>query len=100
VTQQLDSTVPPICSHTVTAICCNAATISSSDASSNSSLLLNSLDSYSEPSSYAEAITKPEWQAAMQKEFDALQANNTWDLVDLPADKKPISEETLAYLPA
>ena len=76
-TQQLDSTVPPICSHTITGICCNAATISSSDVPPNSSLLLNSLDSYSEPSSYAEAITKPEWQAAMQKEFDALQANNT-----------------------
>ena len=90
-TQQPDSSVHPICPYTVTTICCNTATVSPSDVSSNSSSLLDSLDSYSEPCSYAEAITKPEWQEAMQKEFDTLQANNTWDLVALPAGKKPIS---------
>jgi len=47
------------------------------------------LDFYCEPTSYEEATAKPEWQEAMQKEFDALQANNTWILLPLPTGKKP-----------
>ena len=46
---------------------------------------------YSEPSSYEEATSQPEWQEAMQREFDASHANNTWILTPLPAGKKPIS---------
>lgn len=47
--------------------------------------------SYREPTSYEEAASKPEWQEAMQKEFEALQANHTWELVPLPKGKRPIS---------
>jgi len=46
---------------------------------------------FTEPVSYNEAASKPAWQEAMRKEFDALQANNTWDLVPLPKGKRPIS---------
>lgn len=43
-----------------------------------------------EPFSYEEASLDPAWQAAMTSEFKALYDNNTWDLVSLPAGKKPI----------
>ena len=46
---------------------------------------------YREPSFYEEAASPPEWQEAMQKEFDALHANNTWILTPFPVGKKPIS---------
>jgi len=50
------------------------------------------LNIYTEPSSYGESATKPEWQEAMRKEFDALESNKTWVLTPLPAaEKKPIS---------
>nr|XP_016480270.1 PREDICTED: uncharacterized protein LOC107801455 [Nicotiana tabacum] len=38
----------------------------------------------SKSSSYGEATLSPAWQAAMTQEFEALYANNTWDLVPLP----------------
>lgn len=44
----------------------------------------------SEPQSYEEASQHPLWVEAMQKELKALSDNNTWDLVDLPPDKKAI----------
>ncbi|XP_019265889.1 PREDICTED: uncharacterized protein LOC109243414 [Nicotiana attenuata] len=44
----------------------------------------------SEPYTYAQAAHIPAWQEAMRKEFEALDANKTWDIVELPAGKKPI----------
>lgn len=44
-----------------------------------------------EPQTFEEAVTIPEWKQAMLKEFDALNANHTWDLVPLPKGKRPIS---------
>nr|XP_033508883.1 uncharacterized mitochondrial protein AtMg00820-like [Nicotiana tomentosiformis] len=41
----------------------------------------------SEPSSFEEAVVSPAWQAAIVQEFEALYANNTWNLVPLPLDK-------------
>lgn len=43
-----------------------------------------------EPTSFAKAILDPNWVIAMQKELDALEANNTWILVPLPPGKKTI----------
>ena len=43
-----------------------------------------------EPTSYAEALPNPLWQAAMQTELDALQANQTWIMTPLPPGKVPI----------
>ena len=37
-----------------------------------------------EPESYAEAAKDANWRAAMDEEMRALDANNTWDLVDPP----------------
>ena len=43
-----------------------------------------------EPSSYAEALPDPLWQAAMKAEIDALQANQTWVMTKLPPGIMPI----------
>ena len=43
-----------------------------------------------EPTSYAQALTDPLWQAAMKDEIDALQANNTWVMTKLPPGRVPI----------
>ncbi|XP_075084919.1 uncharacterized protein LOC142168154 [Nicotiana tabacum] len=43
-----------------------------------------------EPHSYAQAVANPVWQEAMRKEFEALEANGTWDIVELAKGKKPI----------
>lgn len=46
-----------------------------------------------EPASYVEAATNPLWIAAMEKEIQALNANETWDLVPLPKGKKAIGSK-------
>nr|XP_016458147.1 PREDICTED: uncharacterized protein LOC107781862 [Nicotiana tabacum] len=43
-----------------------------------------------EPNTYSQAASSPEWQDAMKKEFETLEANGTWEIVQLPLGKKPI----------
>lgn len=43
-----------------------------------------------EPFSYSQATSVPAWQDAMNKKFDAVDANRTWDIVPPPSGKKPI----------
>ncbi|XP_075074863.1 uncharacterized protein LOC142162413 [Nicotiana tabacum] len=43
-----------------------------------------------EPQYYQQAASHPAWQEAILKEFQALEANNTWDIVPLPPNKKAI----------
>ena len=43
-----------------------------------------------EPTSYKEAIKYPEWIQAMNEELQALELNNTWQVVTLPKDRKPL----------
>ncbi|XP_019242470.1 PREDICTED: uncharacterized protein LOC109222582, partial [Nicotiana attenuata] len=43
-----------------------------------------------EPTTYSQVAPIPAWQDAMRKEFEALEANHTWDIVALPSGKKPI----------
>jgi len=51
---------------------------------------LDTEDLIVEPHTYLEASQHAGWQAAMDKEIEALIANETWELVPLPAGKKPI----------
>nr|XP_016443695.1 PREDICTED: uncharacterized protein LOC107769033 [Nicotiana tabacum] len=43
-----------------------------------------------EPQYYQHAASHPAWQEAMLKEFEALDANHTWDVIALPPHKKAI----------
>ncbi|RVX06732.1 Retrovirus-related Pol polyprotein from transposon TNT 1-94 [Vitis vinifera] len=43
-----------------------------------------------EPSSVSAALQQDEWKKAMVAEYDALQRNNTWSLVPLPAGRQAI----------
>eukprot|EP00253_Pinus_taeda_P004407 PITA_04407 len=53
--------------------------------------LMANLHSIFGPQTYSEAKGTPEWEQAMEAEFQSLQKNHTWTLSDLPAGKKPIS---------
>ncbi|KAM1753554.1 hypothetical protein ACFX12_006125 [Malus domestica] len=44
-----------------------------------------------EPETFEEASQSSEWMIAMKEEIDALQQNQTWDIVPKPRDVKPIS---------
>lgn len=46
-----------------------------------------------EPTTYHQASNFPEWQQAMQRELDALEANDTWDLQPLPKGKRAIGSK-------
>ena len=39
------------------------------------------------PSSFNEAINNAQWVNAMNEQIDSIEKNQTWDLVDIPADK-------------
>ncbi|GJS10156.1 putative RNA-directed DNA polymerase [Tanacetum coccineum] len=43
-----------------------------------------------EPSSYEEAMNDINWVNAMNEEMNALYENKTWDITDLPLNRKPI----------
>lgn len=43
-----------------------------------------------EPTHYSQACTHPAWIEAMNKEFEALESNHTWEITYLPPGKTPI----------
>lgn len=43
-----------------------------------------------EPKTFKSTAQKKEWQEAMNEELQALDRNQTWDIVTLPKDKVPI----------
>ena len=53
----------------------------------NFSLIAND---FTEPSSFQEAVKHKAWNQAMVDEYQAVQDNNTWQLVDCPQHVKPI----------
>ncbi|KAL5555018.1 hypothetical protein UlMin_037254 [Ulmus minor] len=50
---------------------------------------VNQLSIVSIPNSVQEALADKRWKAAMDEEMKSLQKNETWELVDRPAGKKP-----------
>lgn len=51
-------------------------------------------ESNEEPNSVEEALSRPnsvDWKKAMKKELNAMVSNEVYEIVDLPADKKPLS---------
>jgi hypothetical protein len=47
-----------------------------------------------EPSSFQEAIKvskSAQWKKVMKEEMDALERNKTWDLIELPKDRKVVA---------
>ena len=47
-------------------------------------------NNFTEPYTYQEAVKHKEWQQAMVDEYQAVQDNNTWNLVDCPQNVKPV----------
>jgi hypothetical protein len=43
-----------------------------------------------EPASFAEAEHNTSWRKKMMEEMDSIEENDTWSLIDLPPDHKPI----------
>ncbi|KAK9061154.1 hypothetical protein SSX86_018334 [Deinandra increscens subsp. villosa] len=78
------------CLHTITNFCCSSTTLPVTHLSPQSQNLITTLDQIVEPCSYSEAAKHPAWQEAMDKEMAALEANQTWAVVDIPSGKKPI----------
>lgn len=54
---------------------------------------LSSFLAIQEPRTFAEATQHPEWIDAMQQEINALEDNQTWELVSLPTGKQPIGSK-------
>lgn len=51
---------------------------------------LDNMFSIKEPYSFKQACTQQEWISTVHKEIDALEANKTWILIDLPPRKQAI----------
>ena len=52
--------------------------------SSSSRCFVTALDSISIPKTVIEALSHPDWRAAMEEEMMALDTNGTWELMSLP----------------
>lgn len=62
---------------------------------SDSNLALTSCSTIatSEPHSYSEVAKVPAWITIMEAEIKALEGNNTWEIVQLPAGEKTIASK-------
>lgn len=74
---------------TLTALYVLPRSVCFSSLKSDNQKLLRTIDNV-EPITFQQAALHPAWQEAMLKEFKALEANNTWEIVPLRADMKPI----------
>ncbi|XP_019236975.1 PREDICTED: uncharacterized protein LOC109217206 [Nicotiana attenuata] len=54
---------------------------------------LTSFSALTEPKTFYEASTDDRWIKAMQEEIQALEANKTWEIVELPPGKKAIGSK-------
>ncbi|KAK0576897.1 hypothetical protein LWI29_025036 [Acer saccharum] len=64
--------------------------VSDSNFSLSHNFFLSKVCSAVKPKSFSQAIKYPHWRAAMATTIEALEKNNTWDLVSLPSSHKPI----------
>lgn len=92
VSSQTQSPTSFCCPHTLTSLCSPSHACFTSISPNNQQLLCK-LEHIQESFSYEHAAGQPIWQKAMDKEFEALEANHTWDITDLPKGKKPISSK-------
>lgn len=67
--------------------------ISYSHLSPSFQVFLSSISHIKEPRSYHEAMGDSCWQAEMDTEIDALEANRTWEIVPLPLGKSVIGNK-------
>ncbi|XP_074298861.1 uncharacterized protein LOC141629822 [Silene latifolia] len=58
--------------------------------SSRHKIFLAAITKGVEPHSFKAAMTDPGWCNAMKEEIDALESNDTWELTDLPPNKKAL----------
>ena len=40
-----------------------------------------------------QSFEKEQWQVAMRKKIESIQSNEVWDLVELPANRKPVGSK-------
>jgi hypothetical protein len=60
------------------------------EVTSNEELVHFALLAGAEPINYSEALKSNKWKLAMVEELEAIERNNTWELVELPAHTKAI----------
>jgi hypothetical protein len=51
---------------------------------------LSNITNKIEPTNFSEANQSPNWRKAMKEELQVLEKNDTWDIVNLPKNKKPV----------
>ena len=70
--------------------CCTLTNLSMHPKVAYGATVMTNPHSIVEPKSYWEAASNPGWKEAMDKELEALNVNNTWEIVSLPSGKRPI----------
>ncbi|GKB35686.1 ribonuclease H-like domain-containing protein [Tanacetum coccineum] len=53
------------------------------------------LNKFTEPTTYYEAVNNPNWIEAINNEIEALNRNNTWTICDLPEGRKDVGSKWL-----
>lgn len=71
----------------------NANAVTTQEVQPQFCCFLSTLEKAVDPVTYKEAVKKQCWIDAMNAELEALEANNTWDIVDLPEDKHVIGSK-------
>lgn len=67
-----------------------SSSLSYSKLSSSHTAFISSITQIPIPTSYAEAQDDKEWCDVVDLEFEAMEANNTWDVTSLPKGKKSV----------